>query len=416
MGERAMYDVAVLGAGIVGVSAAEWSRRLGSDVVLIDHQEPGSEASSGNAGILACCAVVPVAVPGILAKAPAMLLDSGQPLFLRWSYLPRLLPWLIPYLLNATESKVRTIAEALAFILGDSVDQHRALAAGTPAERWLNGGDYVYLYRDRSQFAADGFAWSIREHHGFKGDAMDRAALLDHDPNLGPRYAFGWKLSNHGHVSDPGRYVKDLAGWFTAQGGQVLRDSVADVTPAESGVTITLGGRQVRARNVVLALGAWSERLARRLGHRVRLESERGYHVDCFDPSHGAPCPYMVADGKFAVTPMNERLRFAGIVEFGGLEAPATTGPVALLKRNLKAIYPNLTYARETEQLCHRPATTDSLPLLGPSPKSPNIYFAFGHQHIGLTGGAKSGRIIAELIAGARSHADLSRFRVDRFG
>ena len=170
-------EIIVAGGGITGVSAAEWLHRDGHDVTLIDRIAPGDsgQASYGNAGILSRCAVVPVPVPGLWKKAPKMLLDPDGPLFLRWSYLPRLLPWLIPFLRNGRRDKVEAIAGALAPLIGDTVEQHRSLARGTPAERWITTGEYSYLYPDRAAFQGDAFGFALRKAQGFEWE--ERTAI-----------------------------------------------------------------------------------------------------------------------------------------------------------------------------------------------------------------------------------------------
>lgn len=408
-------NIAVVGAGIVGVSTAEWLRRDGHRVTLIDEREPGEGTSYGNAGILARAAVVPVPTPGIFAKAPGMLLRKDGPLFLRWPYLPRLLPWLVPYLRSARRDRVEKIAGSLAHLLTDTVDQHLALASGTPAERWICTDDYLYLYRTRADFDADAFGWALREGHGIKFELMQRAELESLDPHLSPRYGFAVRMALHGHIKDPSRYVKDLSEWFIGQGGRFLRSRVTGIRPNEAGVRIDCDGEARQADRVVLATGAWTNQLAANVGHTPRIEAERGYHVEFVDAKPMPALPYMLADRKLVLTPMDGRLRAAGLVEFGGIDAAPSRGPVRLLKESALGAYPDLAYSEIKEWMGARPSTSDSLPLLGASTNHAAVYFACGHQHIGLTAGPKSGRIIADLIAGRASNYDLSAFAVDRF-
>ena len=192
--------VVVVGAGITGVASAIWLQRAGADVVLVDRVQPGDPAqtSFGNAGILARCAVVPVSVPGLLTKAPGMLIDPKSPLFLRWSYLPKLLPWLVPFLRNGRAGRVEEIARALEPLTGDSVDQHMALAAGTGAEAFIRTGDYTYLYRSRDAFEKDDFGMGLRAAHGMAPVERGRAGLADADPALADAYSFGAVFEDHG--------------------------------------------------------------------------------------------------------------------------------------------------------------------------------------------------------------------------
>ena len=405
---------AIVGAGITGVASAIWLQRAGVEVTLIDRVRPGDPAqtSFGNAGILARCAVVPVSVPGLLAKAPGMLLDRNSPLFLRWSYLPRLLPWLVPFLRNGRKDRLEQIVSALEPLTGDSVDQHLALAKGTGAERFIQRGDYLYLYRKRADFEADALGMALRAAHGFEPELRDKSMLKEADPALSDAYSFGAAFPDHGWIAAPGPYVAALAAHFEEAGGTFREAEVADV--AEGRVTLE-GGEQIVADKVVLAAGIWSRKMAERIGHRVNMEAERGYHLMLANPSAKPPNPYMIADAKFAVTPMEGGLRCAGIVELGGIEAGPSQAPLDLLRSRIRDVYPGLSWEGETTWLGHRPSTVDSLPMLGASPRAPGVIFAFGAQHVGLTMGPRVGRMVAGLATGATPNVDMTPYRVDRF-
>ncbi len=408
--------VVVIGAGIVGVSTAVWLQRDGHDVVLIDRGEPGSGTSYGNGGVLASASVVPVTVPGLMARAPRMLFSPDQPLFLKWSYLPRLLPWLRTYLSHCTPEAVNRIADALLPIVGDSLADHQALSAGTGAERWLHPSDYVHVYRDRAHFEGDAFGWGIRKARGFAWDEFEGEALRAYDPVLPAAFGFAVRLGNHGMIADPGRYVKDLAAHVVASGGRLVRGEVTDIVRDNGQVTgVRAGGETIPCAAAVLATGVWSKRLCATLGLDVPLESERGYHVELWEPSLAPRNPLMVASGKFVMTPMDGRLRLAGMVEFGGLDAPPSRAPFDLLLKNVKAALPGLTFRDKTEWMGHRPAPADSIPVIGEVPGTRGAYLGFGHHHVGLTGGPKTGRILAQLVSGRRPNIDLAPYAPSRF-
>lgn len=409
--------IAVIGAGIVGTSTALWLRRDGHEVTVFDRIEPGDPAqtSYGNAGLLARAAVVPVPTPGIIKAVPKMLFDRDGPLFMRWRYLPKLLPWLVPFLRGSDEATVRRTASALSDILADSVDQHRSITEGTDAARFIETGRYTYLYKDRAAYQKDAFGFAIRAEHGFTWDELDSEAVREIDPHLGPDYGFGASLHDHGWISDPGGYVAALFDAYKQLEGQFIKAEVDDIRGGESMSEIRAGGEAYSFDRVVLASGAWSRRLAERLGHHVPLESERGYHVMLAEPSLRPPNPYMIADTKFALTPMANGVRAAGLVEFGGLGAAPSEKPIALFHRALQRVYPGLEWQSEQTWMGHRPSTADSLPMIGESTRAKGIYFAFGAQHIGLTSGPKTGRLVADMIGGRRTNLDLSPFRTDRF-
>ncbi len=408
--------IAIIGAGIVGVSAAIWLQRDGHEVILIDKAGPGEGTSHGNGGVLASCSIVPVTVPGLLRKAPKMLLSPSQPLFLRWGYLPKLIPWLTKYLSHANASDVERIASALTPIVGDSLNDHKALAEGTGAEKWIVPSDYLFLYNDRAHFKDDAFGWDIRRRNGFTWDELEGPAFHAYDPVYSEDIGFAAKLSDHGHITDPGRYVNDLAAYVEAHGGTILRAAVDDVVQENGRVTgIRAAGETIACDTAIVTAGVWSGPLAKRLGISVPLETERGYHLELVEPSAMPRSPVMVVSGKFVATPMDGRIRLAGIVEFGGLDAPPSRAPFELMRKNARMAFPGLTWKEEVEWMGHRPAPTDSIPIIGEAPGISGAYMGFGHHHIGLTGGPKTGRLLAQMIAGRTPNTDMSVYAPSRF-
>lgn len=417
MATSSVQSIAVVGAGIVGVSTAEWLRRDGHSVTLIDRNDPGQpeQTSYGNAGILAAASVVPVPVPGLIAKVPKMLLDPLGPLHLKWSYLPRLLPWLVPFLRRANKADVIKTAHGLTQITSDTVEQHRLLSAGTPAADLIQDGIYCFLYRSKAACDGDAMGHGLRRELGFRMEERDRTRLLQDDPHLGTHYNHAACYLDHGWITDPGAYVAALAAHFRREGGIFLQAEIDDITPTESGAAVTASGTLHTFDHVVLAGGAWSGKLAKRLGHNPALETERGYHLVLKSANRRPPFPYMLSDAKFVATPMDAGLRCAGQVEFGGLDAGPSEAPFRVVNTRIKQLYPDLEWEGEERWLGHRPSTVDSLPFIGPSPKARGIHFAFGAQHIGLTTGPKTGRLIADMIGGRTPNIDMAPFAVGRF-
>lgn len=405
--------IIVVGAGIVGVSAALWLQRDGFDVTLIDREGPAAGTSYGNAGILASGSIVPVSVPGLLRQVPRMLLGRNQPLFLKWRHLPRLAPFLRKYLTQA--KNVDHIANGLHSLLHDAVDQHHALAGQTSAASYISRDDWIYGYKDRAAYLADGYGWNIRRRHGVEFEELSAEELSLHDPVLARRFGYGVRLKQHGRIADPGAYVTALMDSFLQKGGIFQKATITDVE-IQDGTCIGVKTDQglLTADQYVLTLGAWSGPLARKLGVKVPMESERGYHIEYVNPSIQLKNTVMVAAGKFAMNSMNGRLRCAGIVEFASLDAPPSQEPFALLKRQVKDLFPDLTYDRVDEWMGHRPSTSDSLPIIGHAPNASNVLLGYGHQHVGLTGGPKTGRWLAQLAGGRPPNTDLGAFSPGR--
>ncbi|MDE4274369.1 FAD-binding oxidoreductase [Phaeobacter gallaeciensis] len=405
----------VIGAGIVGAATAIWLRRAGHEVTLIDKGEPGMGASYGNGCILASCAIVPVTTPGLLPKGPKYLMDPNFPLFMRWSYAPKLVPWLVKYLSHANDGDTRRIAKGLTHVIGDSVEQHQALTHGTPAAKWVQESDYCFAYENRAAFDADKYVWDLRREAGFVPELIEGAEVQEREPILAPEMKLLAVMKNHGFILNPGKYVQDLVKLLQEMGGRFVQAEVKDFDLSGGRISaVDTDKGRFECREAVLATGVWSKPLMQKLGLNVPLEAERGYHIVFKGPSQTPNNPMMLASGKFVATAMDQGLRCAGVVEFGGLSEEKSKAPLALLRRKVKECFPQMVAESEEEWLGYRPAPSDSLPLIG-EVGSTGVYAAFGHHHVGLTGGAKTGRMVADMIAGQPSNIDLRPYEPDRF-
>ena len=411
-----MKPVIVIGGGIVGISTAIWLQRAGKTVILIDRGNAEGRASFGNAGVLASSSVIPVTVPGIVHKIPKMLFDPKEPLFIKWSYLPRLAPWAIRYLARSKAGEVRRIAAALRPIIGDSLENHLDLARGTVAENRIIPCDFTFMYKDRSTFEKDGFGWSLKKELGFEWDNLNEADRKAYDPVFSSDLTFAARLGNHGRINDPSAYVADLTAHFTAEGGTVIVGDVEDFIRENGLVTgVRVSGTPIETSAVAITAGAWSARLVKKLGFNIPLEAESGYHLEFWEPNKMPRAPSLIPSGKFIATPMEGRLRVAGMVEFGGLENQSSEAPLDLLRKNAMRAIPGLTWKEETKWMGHRPATIDSVPIIDKVPGAPNVFLGFGHQHVGLTGGARTGQLLSQLISGQKPNIDMLPYASDRF-
>lgn len=409
--------IVVIGAGITGVSTAIWLQRLGHEVTLIDREGIAAGASYGNAGILACSGIIPVTTPGLLFKAPRMLLDPNQPLFLRWSYLPKIASWLIKFLKKANTKDMNHIVSQLHRIMYDSVDQHLALANGTQAERFIKPYSYVHGFKDKAHYKKDEKYFNILRKHGYELIEMQPDKIAEFDPALKGKFGYAVRSTSDGKITDPGAYIKALADDFESKGGKIIIGEVAEVVlenDRATGVRFA-DGAVLDCDQVVITSGAWSAKLTKKLGLNIPLETERGYHLEFVNPNIELKSPVMVTTGKFGMNSMEGRLRCAGIVELGGLEAKPSRAPFELLKRQVHALFPELEYDEVREWMGHRPSTPDSLPLIGAFGNIANVWAGFGHQHLGLTGGPKTGRWLAQMISGEKPNEDLSAFDPNRF-
>ena len=406
--------VLVVGAGITGVSIAEQLRRAGAKVTLVDKVDPGDarQTSYGNAGMIARAAIVPVSTPGLLKKIPKMLIDPNSPLFLKWRYLPKLLPWLIPFLRAGSPRKLKTIVSGLDSLTSDSVEQHIKLANGTKAEKFIKRGRFGVLYSNEKAFSDDQLGQQFKADYGYKFEKFNRTDIVNLDPHISSRYNSAAIYNNHAWITDPGQYLRTIFEYYSLKGGKFLKFEVREI----DNKSITLKNNEVlTADKIVIATGAWSNYLANKLGVNSRIESERGYHIFFKGANRVPPFPLMIADGKFIATPMKGGLRCAGVVEFGGLNAPESEAPLNFIRRKIKEVYPDLQFDEEKTWMGHRPSTPDSLPLIGPIDGYPDVICAFGSQHIGLTIGPKIGNLVSDLIFQKRTNFDFSPFKVSRF-
>jgi len=407
--------ILVIGAGICGVSAAIWLRRAGHDVTLIDRDHPGAGASFGNAGLLADWAVAPVNTPDLPLTALKYLANPRSPLFVQWGALPRLAPWLWQYLRNSRPKRVARAVAALTALVGDSLAEHQTLTRGTRAERWIAKGPIGFAYPSRRAFDADATTWRIKRQAGFEPEIIEGAAIREVEPMLSSAIGCLALLREHGYILDPGSYLADLADVLRQEGGRYLQAEARDFV-LEGGRIAAVDSDQGRLEcdRAVVAAGILSEPLMRRLGLRVPLIAERGYHLHFRDPSQMPRMPMMISEGKFGVNPMATGLRCAGTVELGDTRKPAARAPLELIARHVARVFPGLEYSAVEKWMGFRPSTPDSLPLIGEIGHS-GIFAAFGHQHVGLTSGPRTGRLVAALIGGQTPNIDLTPFDPGRF-
>lgn len=408
-------QIIVIGAGITGVSCAEYLRRSRQNVLLVDAHRPGDPraASFGNAGLLARAAITPVADPDLYRELPKMLLGKNAPLSLRWSYLPKITQWIARFMKHGLPGEYRKIVARIDQIAHDTVEQHLALAEGTKAAGFIRSGELTYLYPRKQDYRSSSLANRLKAEMGCTYDARDLNALQEIDPHLGSSYKFGTAYKHNGWIDDPATYVKALFDHYEERGGAFEKVHVEALMP--NGIRSS-DGRVIEAEQIVLAAGAWSKPLAKTLGEAIPLEGERGYHVTFHTPSFTPPAPYIVTDIRCGVTPYSTSIRCAGTTEFAPLDSKQTKGRTDLLRRAIKRVYPDLEWERETEWMGNRPSTPDSLPLLGRSKTHPSLIYATGGQHLGLTIGPKLGRLVRDIALDMSPNEDISPYSPDRFG
>lgn len=407
--------IIVIGAGIVGVSTAIWLQRSGHQVILMDKDKPGMAASFGNAGLLAHWAVVPVTSPQLWRNAPKMLLSPSGPLFIQWSYLHRLAPWLLKFMANATDANTRRIVKNLDPLLYDTVEQHKSLVQDSNAGKWIANSKFSFAYESEAAFKKDAYSWEMRASVGLKPTIVTGDAVREEEPILGPSTQCLAVLEGQGHISDPGQYITELSKVFIHEGGKLIQAEVQDIHKANNRVShIDTDQGRFECSRAVITSGIWSKELTRKLGLNIPLETERGYHILFENPSQFPRNPMIMTAGKFGVTPMESGLRCAGTVELADHQAKSSKAPLMLIKKRAEVAFPTLRYTGTQEWMGCRPTPPDSTPLIGELGNS-GIFTGFGHQHIGLTAGPKTGRLIAQLIDGHTPNMDMKPYSPERY-
>ena len=411
-----MRNITIIGAGIVGIATACYLRRDGHHVTVVDSRPPGEYCSFGNAGILSPGSIVPQGMPGVLKKVPGYLLDPLGPLTVRWSYLPRAAPWLARFVASTALERVERTADALRPLTGQTFDAYDPLVRHAGATDLIRKTGYIVVYERDAAYRNDALAWKLRRDRGVAIEELDAAEIQRRVPALAKLYERGLYLPEQGYVANPERLTKALAAQFERDGGRILRREVRVIRLAPGGPqALETDGGPLPVETLVVCAGAHSGELAAMLGEKVPIEAERGYHVMFSDPRIDLPLPVSSAAGKFFVTPMETGVRIAGQAEFAGLYAAPDYRRADALAKHMQRMFPGVSMADTTQWMGRRPSMPDSMPVIGPSAKVPNVYYAFGHGHIGLCGGAPTGRVVADLIAGRKPSFDVSPFRIERF-
>lgn len=414
--------VVIIGAGIVGAASALELLRDGHRVTLVEPGEPGGEqaASYGNGTLLNPSSVIPMSSPGLWKKVPGYLADPLGPLAIRWSYLPKLLPWLRRFVAaGSTAEKVGATARALAPLLADSPALHRRLAEEAGVADLMSRQGVLFVFPDRAAFEAEGLSWRLRRETGTQWLELDEDELRQREPALARRYRFGILVEANGQCRDPGAYVGALVRHAQALGASLVRGRATGLR-IEAGAlrSVVTDTGEIACDRAVLAAGAHSARLAAQAGDRVVLETERGYHAVIADPGVELRHPMMPSDGKmaFAMTPAG--LRIGGQVELAGLEAAPNWKRAEVLLTFARTAYPGLRDVpldKVKVWMGHRPSTPDGVPCLGLASGCPDVTHAYGHGHVGLTAGPMTGKIVADLVAGRTPPIDIRPFAPARF-
>ena len=410
-------DVLVIGAGSVGMAIALRLQQEGRQVMVIDRTGVAAEASRGNAGALAFTDIMPLASPGILRKAPRWLLDPLGPLSIAPAYLPRIAPWLFHFWRASFPERVKASAAAQAALMDLSIGETDAMLAAAGATDMLRSDGVLHLYESEAELAASQPGWQARADHGIAFTHLHGAqAIAELQPGLSSTLVAATFLPAWKTVTDPLLLTLAIARRFTELGGRLRRGEALALEPAAEGVVVPVAGAQrMTAQHVVVAAGAWSHRLARTLGERIPLETERGYNTTLPVTAFDLKRQLTFGGHGFVVTPLSCGVRVGGAVELAGLDAPPNYQRSEVLLAKAKRFMPGLATEGGTQWMGFRPSLPDSLPAIGAAARDARVTYAFGHGHLGLTQAASTARLVADILAARPSALDLSPFRPQRF-
>lgn len=409
-------NVVVIGAGIVGCSAALWLQRDGHRVTILDKTGPGEGASKGNAAVIATESCLPVAYPGILWDVPKYLMDPLSPLAIRWSYLPKLAPWLMRFVGSSGKATYEQTSIALRSILTEALAAHKELAAAAGCRDIIQETGWLGIYESDAKFQSVQSDFEIQRRRGIKIEILKGEEIRQFEPSLQPIYKHAAYFPENAYVLDNFRLVRSLAEDVARNGGKVVTDEVVDFEIGTTGPSAVIGRNgRYPCDAVVVTAGAWSRKLSARLGENVPLETERGYHVTLPNAKKRPRMPLYSGDHSFAITPLDIGLRFAGTVELGGLDLPPNPARNQILIEHGKRMFGELDETGRSDWMGFRPSMPDSKPVIDRGRRFNNTFFAFGHGHVGLTLGPITGKLIAELVSDRPPSVDLKPFAVDRF-
>lgn len=412
MGKK--LEIGIVGSGIQGISNALFLQKKGFNVTIFDRDDPGSPAASyGNAGHFSPYASVPINRPDVLTDVPAMLLSSTGPLALKWNYVPKMIPWFLQFIRNCSTKKMMHTAKNMHQILDLALPAYDELFDEIELEGLVEKKGILYIWNDQSLKSRE-LEIKVRKELGVDQQVVTPKEIHDLEPNIKPIYHGGVYYKLGRHARNPKKILLKLFDLFLNKGGKFLKMDVKNINFDEETPIIKTETQNFLFDKIIIACGAFSKRLTDNLDEKIPLDTERGYHVHFKDCDHLLSRPVIFQNRGFGITPMEQGLRVVGTVEFGGLDNPVSKLRIRNLINNAKYMLGDLP-EHEDEWLGFRPSMPDFLPVIGPSKNHKNIFYCFGHHHLGWTLGPISGKIISGMIAEENTNLDLKPYSSLRF-
>ena len=407
------FRIGIIGAGIQGVCNALFLQKKGFDVIIFDKDEPGCGASYGNAGHFSPYASVPLNRPDVLTDVPAMLLSSNGPLALKWNYVPKMIPWFLKFIRNCTKERMMHTATYMHQILDLALPAYEELFTEVDLEGLVVDNGIMYIWNNQN-ISSRNLEIKIRDELGVKQKLLNPKEIHDLEPNIKPIYDGGVFYEYAKHTTNPKKVLLKLFDLFIQKGGKFLKHDIKNLNFDEDKPVIRTETQRFIFDKVIIACGAFSKKFTKDLYENIPLDTERGYHIHYKGYQHLISRPVVFSNRGFGMTPMEQGLRVVGTVEFGGLENPPSKGRIKNLINNAKFMLNDLP-EHEDEWLGFRPSLPDFLPVIGPSKNYKNVFYSFGHHHLGWTLGAISGKIISKMISEEKTNLNLEPYSSLRF-
>ena len=409
-----MKSVAVIGAGIVGICSAYFLQKSGFKVTLVDHNKPGSMTSYGHACTFADYACIPVNSPTIFKDLPSLFLKQNGPLAVDFKYILKNLPWALSFLNNCRKNKVEYIASSLANFLSHSRLSYDQLFEEVDVSQYINNNETLYLYKTEKEFQAAKYSIDLRKKNNVKIKKLNAAEIHEIEPNIAQVYFCGLIFEGSRHTINPIKVSEKIFETFLQNGGSYINKKITLINNSVNGVTITSENNTFDFDKIIISAGSWSRELALMIGDKFPLDTERGYHVLFENEKKLISRPVGWSQSGFYLIQIEEGIRAAGTVEIAGLQKNPNPKRLKMIESESRKLIPTLGKVKST-WLGFRPTLPDSLPVIGQSTKNKNVFYAFGHQHIGWTLGAVTGKAITELVNNRNPNFDLSSFDPNRF-
>ena len=408
--------IIVIGAGVIGAASALSLQADGHQVTLLDREAPCAGASFGNAGAIVNGSCVPTAMPGIIFDVMRMAVQPLSPLSIRAEYFHKIFPWLLRFIWQSRSVAVSKNATHLRALTKHAVDSWHQLVDDTTLAPLVEEAGWLKVYEKEASFADTAKARKLMDKTGTSYEVLGRKDISDLEPNLASIYNFGFYQKDCLRLVNPHKLVNSMVDLMVSRGGQFKQFDVERIQHEGKQVSLSGSAGSITADKVIVAAGAWSRSLAEQLGDSVPLDTERGYHLMLPESTRDLlNAPVVNGESSFVLSPMETGMRLSSQIEFGGLVTAPDYSRVRSLLPLAKRMLPTLDTREQSAWMGFRPSLPDSLPVVGFSTNSKNVLYAFGHQHLGMTMGAVTGKLVADLIAGTDPIVDMAPFRPNRF-